>query len=49
LRIYLEAYEPDPEKQQRETAAVMQPLVDIATALAEIEARTGREEPTVIT
>jgi phosphoglucomutase len=49
LRIYLEAYEPDPEKQQRETAAVMQPLVDIATALAEIEARTGRSEPTVIT
>ena len=49
LRIYLEAYEPDPEKQQRETATVMQPLVDIATALAEIEARTGRSEPTVIT
>jgi phosphoglucomutase len=49
LRIYLEAYEPDPEKQQRETATVMQPLVDIATGLAEIEARTGRSEPTVIT
>jgi len=49
LRIYLEAYEPDPEKQQRETAAVMQPLVDIATELAEIESRTGRTEPTVIT
>ncbi len=28
LRIYLEAYEPDPEKQNRETAVVMQPLVD---------------------
>jgi phosphoglucomutase len=49
LRIYLEAYEPDPEKQQRETAAVMQPLVDIATGLAEITSRTGRTEPTVIT
>jgi phosphoglucomutase len=49
LRIYLEAYEPDPEKQQRETAMVMQPLVDIATGLAEIESRTGRREPTVIT
>jgi phosphoglucomutase len=49
LRIYLEAYEPDPEKQDRETAAVMQPLVDIATGMAQIEARTGRSEPTVIT
>ncbi len=49
LRIYLEAYEPDPEKQDRATAAVMQPLVDIATGMAQIEARTGRREPTVIT
>jgi phosphoglucomutase len=49
LRIYLEAYEPDPGKQNRETAVVMQPLVDIATGMAEIEARTGRSEPTVIT
>ena len=49
LRVYLEAYEPDPEKQDRETAAVMQPLVRIATGLAEIESRTGRREPTVIT
>jgi phosphoglucomutase len=49
LRVYLEAYEPDPEQQGRKTAVVMQPLVDIATATAEIEARTGRREPTVIT
>jgi len=49
LRVYLEAYEPDPEQQGRETAAVMQPLVAIATATAEIEARTGRQQPTVIT
>jgi len=49
LRVYLEAVEPDPEKQGRETAAVMQPLVEIATGLAEIESRTGRREATVIT
>jgi phosphoglucomutase len=49
LRVYLEAYEPDPEKQDRETAAVMQPLVEIATGIAEIESRTGRQKPTVIT
>ena len=49
LRVYLEAYEPDPEKQDRKTAGVMQPLVEIATRVAEIESRTGRKEPTVIT
>ncbi len=49
LRVYLEAYEPDPDKHTLETAKVMQPLVQIATELAEIEARTGRSEPTVIT
>ncbi|MGB5338694.1 MAG: alpha-D-glucose phosphate-specific phosphoglucomutase [Gammaproteobacteria bacterium] len=49
LRVYLEAYEPDPEKQDRETAAVLQPLVEIATGIAGIESRTGRTQPTVIT
>jgi phosphoglucomutase len=49
LRVYLEAYEPDQERQDRETATVMKPLVGIATGLAEIESRTGRREPTVIT
>ena len=49
LRVYLEAYEPDPAKQDRNTAEVMQPLVEIAVDLAEIESRTGRKEPTVIT
>ncbi|MEA2094026.1 MAG: alpha-D-glucose phosphate-specific phosphoglucomutase, partial [Pseudomonadota bacterium] len=49
LRVYLEAYEPDPEKQGRKTAEVMQPLVEIAAVIAEIESRTGRKEPTVIT
>jgi phosphoglucomutase len=49
LRMYLEAYEPDPARQERATAEVMQPLVALATQLAEIEARTGRSTPTVIT
>ena len=49
LRVYLEAFEPDPEKQSRETAEVMQPLVGIAASLAEIAPRTGREAPSVIT
>jgi phosphoglucomutase len=49
LRVYLEAYEPDPEHQGRKTAEVMRPLVGIAAGIAEIESRTGRKEPTVIT
>lgn len=49
LRVYLEIFEPDPEKQNRETAKVMAPLVAIARELAEIEQRTGRSEPDVIT
>ncbi len=49
LRVYLEAFEPDPERQSRETAEVMQPLVGIAASLAEIAQCTGREAPSVIT
>jgi phosphoglucomutase len=49
LRVYLEAYEPDPARQDRNTAEVMQPLVAIAVELAEIESRTGRKQPDVIT
>ncbi|MCU7830551.1 MAG: alpha-D-glucose phosphate-specific phosphoglucomutase [Candidatus Thiodiazotropha sp. (ex Myrtea sp. 'scaly one' KF741663)] len=49
LRVYLEAFEADPSKQMMQTADVMQPLVSISTSLAEIEARTGRNRPTVIT
>jgi phosphoglucomutase len=49
LRVYLEAYEPDPERQMALTADVMEPLASVAKDLAEIEQRTGRHEPTVIT
>ena len=49
LRVYLEAFEPDPDRQGRETAEVMQPLVEIAVNLAEITSRTGRDAPSVIT
>lgn len=49
LRVYLEAFEPDVSQQRRETAEVMAALVAISTTLAEIEQRTGRQSPTVIT
>jgi phosphoglucomutase len=49
LRVYLEVYEPDPEKQMMQTDEVMKELVIAAINLAEIEHRTGRTKPTVIT
>jgi phosphoglucomutase len=49
LRVYLEAFEPDSEKQTEETKQVMGPLVAISISLAEIEQRTGRQQPSVIT
>ena len=49
LRVYLEAYEATPEKQQQATASVMSHLVSIAQELAQIVEKTGRNNPTVIT
>jgi phosphoglucomutase len=49
LRVYLEAYEPDPDRHDLETADVMAPLADLAEELADIRKRTGREKPDVIT
>ena len=49
LRVYLERFEPNPAKHNRETQEVLGDLIVIASQLAEIEKRTGRAEPTVIT
>jgi phosphoglucomutase len=49
LRVYLERFEPDPARQDVETQAALQPLIDSAEQLAGIRARTGRDRPTVIT
>ncbi|MBK1722293.1 alpha-D-glucose phosphate-specific phosphoglucomutase [Thiocystis violacea] len=49
LRVYLEYFEPDPARHQQDTQAAMQPLVLIARELAQIETRTQRSEPDVIT
>ncbi len=49
LRVYLEAFEPDPEQQVMETQERMQPLIDIAQELAGIGEHTGRDRPDVIT
>jgi len=49
LRLYVESYEPDEAHHGQETQAALAPLIDIADDVAQIEALTGRSEPTVIT
>jgi len=49
LRIYLERFEANPEKQDLETADVMAPLVVLALQIADVEGHTGRIKPDVIT
>ncbi len=49
LRVYIEAYEPDPAKHNLDTQQALAELIGIANSLAGIRARTGRDAPTVIT
>ncbi len=49
LRVYLERFEPDPDRQNLETQTVLSSLIRAADALAGIRQRTGRAAPSVIT
>ncbi|MDQ0349262.1 alpha-D-glucose phosphate-specific phosphoglucomutase [Ancylobacter vacuolatus] len=49
LRIYLERFEPDPARHDLDTQDALAALVQIARDVADIEGRTGRSTPTVIT
>jgi phosphoglucomutase len=49
LRVYLEQFEPDPERHQLDTQEVLGDLIQLADSFAEIQARTGRDMPSVIT
>jgi phosphoglucomutase len=49
LRVYVEAYEPDPARHDLDAQIALRSLVEAATSLAELRARTGRDAPTVIT
>jgi phosphoglucomutase len=49
LRVYLEQYEPDASRQDRDPQEALAPLVRAALAFSELRERTGRERPTVIT
>ena len=49
LRVYIEHYEPPSGKLDQDTQAALSNLIALSRSLAEIEKRTGRKEPTVIT
>ncbi|SCW36744.1 alpha-D-glucose phosphate-specific phosphoglucomutase [Ancylobacter rudongensis] len=49
LRLYLERYEADPIRHDLDTQDALAGLVQIARDLPDIEGRTGRSAPTVIT
>ena len=49
LRVYLERYETDPDRQQQDTQEALADLIRIADEIAGIRHHTQRERPTVIT
>ena len=49
LRVYLESYEPDSSKHDRDTQQALAPLIALAEEIAQIKKFTHREAPTVIT
>ena len=49
LRLYLESYEADPTRHGQDTQEALAPLILIANELAQIQSRTGRAAPDVIT
>ncbi|ASQ02838.1 alpha-D-glucose phosphate-specific phosphoglucomutase [Sinorhizobium meliloti WSM1022] len=49
LRVYIERYEPDPARHDLDTQEALADLIAVADEIAEIKARTGRDEPSVIT
>jgi phosphoglucomutase len=49
LRVYLEAFEPDPGKHGQDPQAALAALIAVADAIAGIRQRTGRTKPSVIT
>ena len=49
LRVYLESFEPDPARHGTDAQVALAAVIRAADALAEIQARTGRSAPDVIT
>lgn len=49
VRLYVESFEPDPQRHDRDAQEALAPYIDEALALSGLRERTGRAAPTVIT
>jgi phosphoglucomutase len=49
LRVYIESYEPDPDKHNHDPQDALSGLIQAADSIASIRALTGMSKPTVIT
>ena len=49
VRMYIEQYEADPEKQGADAQDALKALIEVALETSQLEKFTGRSEPTVIT
>ena len=49
VRIYIESYEPDPDKHDIDAQTALSDLIEIAATLSRLKEFSGRSEPTVIT
>lgn len=49
LRLYVERFEPDPERHDLDTQEALADLIALADRLADIREHTGREKPDVVT
>ncbi|XP_051986240.1 phosphoglucomutase-1-like [Xyrauchen texanus] len=49
IRLYIDSYEKDPKKIYQDPQVMLAPLVDIALRISQLQEKTGRSAPTVIT
>ena len=49
VRLYVDTYEGDKEKQTKSAAEMLAPCIDVALQISKLPTFTGRNEPTVIT
>ncbi|XP_051563157.1 phosphoglucomutase-1-like [Myxocyprinus asiaticus] len=49
IRLYIDSYEKDPKKIYQDPQVMLAPLVDIALRISQLQEKTGRTAPTVIT
>ena len=49
IRLYIEQYSDDASKFGMDAQEALKPIIDIALQVSDLEGKTGRKEPTVIT